>query len=294
MRQFFKSQLRSILGWVTKRTLRKHKPVIIAIIGNGSTSIAREVIYAALNEGLPGRRNLELPEAEFSVPITILDYPHYPQTIVAWVWMLIKSVLQLLTIKPYRHLLVLEMQPLSSRMLDYWLNITSPQFVVKVGKTNTDLRFKNLELKVEPQVIEVKEENSADPIAPFVPVAKELAEKLGIDELDMELGLEALDLPEPRVRFWHSKAGGSVIDATYYYFPIRLDSVLEIVEGFEGNQVCFTPSSDDKQKLTELGGWTINPVDYTPEVNDVILLRGSRTKDFPKYKKYLSTHTPFI
>ncbi len=291
MKNIFRASLRKAIGFLAKRTIAKHNPLIIAVIGNGSTSIAREVIYAALNEALPGRRNLELPEAEFSVPLTILDYPGYPQSILGWLWLLVKTSLQLWSIKPYKHLLVLEMQPLSSQVLDYWLEITQPQFVVQVGALGANGHSR---IQGGWEKLSVDEGGNQDVLEPYIRVAKELGTKLHIDDLDVELGLESLDFPEPRVRFWRSKAGGNVIDATYYYFPIRLESVLEIAESFEGNPICFTSDAEDKRKLAAIGGWEVNPVNYSPKTEDVILLRGLRTQDFPKYKRYLFTHTPFI
>src|SRR5690242_6712489 len=99
---------RLILKHLSRLTIRKHKPLIIGVLGEGPTSIAREFAYAVVSTTLPARRNLETPEAEFSLPLTILDYPNYPQSVVEWLWVMLKTFLQLFTIRPYKHALVLE------------------------------------------------------------------------------------------------------------------------------------------------------------------------------------------
>lgn len=269
MKSLFKSLARRVIGFLAKRTLLKHNPTVIAIVGDGPTSIMREVMYAALKEGIPTRRNLELPEAEFSIPITILDYPNYPRWLGEWLWLIIKTLIQLIKIRPYKHALVLEMHPINEGVWQFWQELTLPFAVVKVGEFPYGSAVKPVEISSDAELEDMKQ------------LAKRVAQIFNLDELDIDLGLETLNFPAGRIRFLRPRFEGVVIDSTHYYFPIRLDSVLEVANAFEGRKIIFTNDRRDWEKLNT--SWKINPVKYTPQENDVVVLRGRRTVDLKKY-----------
>lgn len=269
MKSLFKPFARQIIGFLAKQTLLKHNPTVIAIVGDGPTSIMREVMYSALKEGIPTRRNLELPESEFSIPITILNYPHYPTWVGAWCWLFIKTALQLLKIRPYKHALVLEMHPLNQRAWDYWQQLIQPTAVIKIGEFSYVNRIESINLQSDASVDRMKE------------VATQLAERFDIEDLDIELGLETLTFPAGRIRFLRAKFDGIVIDSTYYYFPIRLESVLEVANAFEGRKVIFTSDKSDWENMD--ASWQVNPANYIPQRNDTVILRGKRTDGLDKY-----------
>ena len=70
--------LRRILKILTQAVIKKHNPTIIALVGERGTSVPREVLYHVLHKHRPTRRNIESPEAEFVVPLTIIGAEHYP------------------------------------------------------------------------------------------------------------------------------------------------------------------------------------------------------------------------
>lgn len=278
--------MRRYLGWIARLTLLKHKPVVIAVVGSGPTSVMREVVYAALNETIPGRRNLELPEAELSIPLTVLDYPSYPGAGWKWLVVILKSLIQLVLIRPYKHLLVLEMQPASLMVLRYWLDITHPQFIINVSQAG--VAGVMLPSMKNSKVVNVRVDEQQGGLEVYAAAAREVASSLGLDELDVELGLETMSFPEPRLRFFAGKAGSLIVDATYYYFPIRWDSVWETVEAMGMHTVVFTSEAKDRGQISD--SVLVNPPNYSPRSGDVVLLRGKRTQVWDKYQKYLASN----
>lgn len=270
MKSLFKSLARRIIGFLAKRVLLKHNPTVIAIVGDGPTSIMREVMFSAVKESVPSRRNLELPEAEFSIPITILNYPNYPKWFGEWVWLVIKTLGQLIKIRPYKHFLVLEMHPINEAVWNYWQELTLPFAVIKVGEFAYQTKIKTLDVGATGEIEEMQG------------LAKRVAMTFNFDELDIDLGLETLTFPKGRIRFLRARFDGVVIDSTYYYFPIKLESVLEVANAFDGNKVIFTDDKRDWEGLDT--SWKINPTDYVPQHNDVVVLRGRRTVDLKKYE----------
>lgn len=264
-----------MLGILTRLTIAKHRPTIIAITGDGQTSVAREILYYILREGFPVRRNLELPEAEFSVPITVFDYRGYPNSKLEWLWMVIKVFGQLFTVRPYSHVLVLELAPTSQQVFDSWLEYLHPQTLIVVGGTVLQLPHAGMQIMKLP-----------DEMGKISQTASEVARNLGMQEVDIELGLTMVNFPEPRVRFLTGSAGQVVVDATHYYFPLKLNSVLELVDGFAGRKVAFTPYELDIKLLQEKG-WEVNPKSYLGKKSDVVLLRGRRMAEYKKYKDKL-------
>lgn len=275
MKQIVRRAGRWLLGILTRLTIAKHRPTIIAITGDGQTSVAREVLYYVLREGFPVRRNLELPEAEFSVPITVFDYPNYPTSKLEWLWLVVKVFGQLFTVRPYSHVLVLELAPTSQQVFDSWLRSLHPQTLVIIGDTNLQLPRTGMQVMKVPD--EMDEINDA---------VSKVAQGLGIDEVDIELGLTMVNFPEPRVRFLTGAAGQVIVDATHYYFPLKLNSVLELVAGFSDRKIAFTPYELDIQVLQE-NGWEVNPRNYGGRKGDVVILRGRRTAEYKKYKDKL-------
>lgn len=268
MFRFLRNTLRTVLKSLTALTLRKHAPTIIAIIGTGQTSVVREVVYNVLRTKYPTRRNVELPEAEFSLPITVFDYPSYPRSAPAWLKLIIKVTIQLVTIKPYKHFLVLELGGLNSAHRRDWLEILAPQVVIRVG---------NSEEVRAVQVIDVSSTNHDIPT--IAGALQPLFSNYNIAQESARVALGSLRLPDARISFESGPNGSLVIDNTYYYFPIKLESVLEVIGEAEGRQVLFTSDTEDIVLLDKLGlagVWLVNPAQFEAQKEDTILLRGHR------------------
>lgn len=278
LRYQIKKQLRPIyrkfLGLIVKATVKKHQPLVVVLVGNGPTSIVREAVFAVLSEVMPARRNIELPEAEFSVPITVLDQKNYPYGFFSWVWFSIKSFVQIFTIRSFKHALVLELKPQNQNVLDYWLDILRPEIFVQLGEFKY---FINKE-----QVKFFRNYNIDDAKAGYEHIATEIGQYLNIDELDIELALANIKLPEARLRILPGLNNSIVFDATHYYFPLKLSSVLETIETDKENCIAFTKYQKDKEVLESLG-WQVNPPNYLPRADDIILIRGRRSNLLSEY-----------
>jgi len=265
MKYYLRPIARSVLRILVKITLFKHKPEIVAIIGSGQTSIAREVIYTVLKEKYPNvRRNLETPEAEFSVPLTILGYPSYPENFLEWFFTLIKLTLQTLLLKPHKHLLVLELSSIHQEIQNYWIQTIKPKTTVEISY---DLPSK-------------------DYLRPFFKKAKEVAKEFNLSKEEIKTGLNRVILPTSKIRFFKGKNRSFIVDASHYYFPAPLDSVLEIVRGLEGRKIAYAKGFE-KNALKELG-FRINPSKYKPKKNDVVVVRGQKMKINPVIKELIS------
>jgi|GEM_PF-1896047 len=260
--------IRKILGYITLRTLQKHQPIIISVAGGGPTSLIREAIFSVVTEKLPTRRNIELPEAEFSIPLTVLGYPDYPSSYSKWIWVIIKSFIQLFTVKAFKHALVLELKPSKTSVMAYWLSILNPEILIQLGTTvyeftPTDFGlFRNYNI----------DDSST---AGYEHIATEVGNYLHMDSLDIELGLAAIRFPEARIRLLPGINSSTVVDATHYYFPLKLASVLETISTGKGRLIAFTDYELDQQLLTA-ENWEVNPLNFTPLKNDTVLLRGRR------------------
>lgn len=266
MKELFRPVLRQVLKVLTILVLRKHKPTVIAIEGLGQTSIAREVIYAVIQTTFPVRRNQESPEAEFSVPLTILAYPRYPSSTLEWLWVLLKTVLQLFTIKPFYHFLVLELNAPNPEIVEYWKQIVKPS-----------------------KSFVVSEYPDSELMEPHFELGWEVADEFGIAEQKVLEVLSTFSLPEARIDIRKGRNGSLVLDATHYYIPIKLDAILELIPAEAKRLIYFGKDRTEMQRLRQLDSrWVFNPLELDHAVEDVIVLRGSRTQTFPLYRHLMA------
>lgn len=240
MRKLFRRLLRKILKYLTRAVLNKHRPKIIALVGETQTAIARETLYAALHEHFPTRRNIEAPEAEFVIPLTIFGADHYPKTVTEWLKILIKTTAQTLFFKPHFHILILEMTTGLSEILGYWLEITKPNFVV------TCEPYPESPYITEETAIKLPEVRS-NRLEPHQELALKIGEGFGISKKEIRSSLSKLSLPTPRIRILPGEAGTFVIDATYEYFPPSIKSLEEILLPLSGNKVWIRSAKNWKE-----------------------------------------------
>lgn len=244
LRKFLRPGGRGVLKFLSLAALRKHQPRVVAVIGDGPTAITREAIYQVLKHRFPTRRNLESPEAEFSIPLTILGADSYPHHLLAWAKVVGRAALQLLKNKPYSHHLILEISSTKPTILNFWLKIIRPGLIVQCGPA-AGLRT----LRSTPQVLAVPldEENGGDYLAPHLKTAVRVGESFGIDPDSAREYLENLELPQSRIRFFPGQTKSQVVvDASYYYSPPPLQSVLEITNQIPGPKLIVS----DQPNLT--------------------------------------------
>ena len=284
--------LRLILKYSAKAALKKHAPEVIAILGAGETAIAREAIYTALKTELPVRRNLESPEAEFSVPLAIFGAKSYPKENTAWVTLLIRTFFQLLFIRPYHHYLILELNAVRPEILRYWLEITKPETAVICGNfTDTDLLPKSPGriFRVASQTPAANQLSPADPYQPYLNMARTVGLFYKIPPDKLEAALTDFELPRGRIRLLTNKYQQTIVDATYYYSPPPLSAVIEVAANLPGGKLLIISPRHRAKAVNQSAEFAVTEPYTVIPLKDysVIILYGPRKEFYPLRKKLL-------
>lgn len=219
--------------------------MVIAVVGEGKTGIVREAIYVILKNHLPVRRNLETPDAEFVLPLTVLGTQEYPTSSFGWLKLLLKSVGQLFFLPKHKNLLVLEIGYTNKEIFDYFWKITQPEILVLCGKApylSSD--------QIAPKTFTVRE---TEDLRGYLQAALKVAESFGIGRKEAEEVLANFTLPRARIRILPAKGGGLIVDASYEYFPPQEETLDEILEALPGKKVLLTPTVKTKPKEIKNG-----------------------------------------
>jgi hypothetical protein len=227
--------LRKTLALLSRWALKKHKPQIVAVVGEGKTAIAREAIYRVVKSKYPVRRNIEAPDAEFVLPLIILGTHEYPHSYLGWLRVLIKAAGQLLIRPPHKHFLVLEIGYLNKEIFDYFWELTHPSILVVCGEApylSEEQTAKN--------TLTIRKE---DDLKPFIETALNVAKIIHIDGKKAKKSLTGFSLPAARIRILKSKSGGTLVDATHQYYPPSEEALDEVLEALPGRKIPITPSA---------------------------------------------------
>ncbi|MEX1061642.1 MAG: hypothetical protein WEC39_00830 [Patescibacteria group bacterium] len=254
--------LKAILKFLSRAAIKKHRPTVISVIGEGKTGIAREAIYTVLKEEFPTRRNLEYPFADFALPLTILGVKNYPTNYAEWARVLIKTILQLLFLPPHKNFLVLEVGYVYKPTFDYFWQITQPDVLVICG--TAPYLSKD---QTAPKIIKVKEPAN---LKDYLAAAQKVGNIFDISPIQSQKALAHFKLPQARIRIIPSLLGGVIVDATYQYFPPDKKAVEEIFKALPGKRIEISP-----QNLTE--GIT----KAQSKENQTIVLTGPYVKMWP-------------
>jgi hypothetical protein len=222
--------LSKILKKLTRAVIEKHEPTIIALVCESGTSVPREVLYQILHNHFPTRRNIESPEAEFAIPLTIIGADNYPQDVIEWLELILKTIGQLVFIPPHNNILILEMNTSLAEILDYWLEITKPEFIITCGSHPQSSYIK------KEAVIEAPPADSAN-LEKYKNLAIRIGNSLGLSKKTIQKDFSAINLPEPRIRILPGANGNFVVDATYKYFPPLQKSLEEVLEPLSGKAI---------------------------------------------------------
>ena len=244
MRGLLRRGLRIILKQLTRAVLAKHKPKIIALVGESQTAIAREALYTVLHEHFPTRRSIEAPEAEFVIPLTIFGANTYPQSIFGWLKVLAKTAAQAIFFKPHFHILILEMTTGLTEILDYWLEITKPNILITCGKHPPSAYI------TEETAIRLPKVRNGY-LKPYRKLALKIGLEFGVPEKEILDGLSKFSLPSPRIRILPGEAGNLIIDATYKYFPPSVKCLEEVLVPLSGNKLWIRSLKDWQEAKVE-------------------------------------------
>ena len=227
--------LKQFLFGLSRWAVDKHRPTVIAVVGEGKTAVAREAIYTALKDKFPTRRNLEAPYADFALPLTVLGAGSYPTSIWEWKKTLFRTLVQLAILPRYKHVLVLEIGYIRKETFDYFWKIVHPNVLVVCGAAP----YLSPNQKA-PVTIKVKEPGNLEN---YLQSAKDVAKALGMKPKDIQKQLANFKLPRARIRVIPTKFGGILIDATYQYFPPDKKAVEEVLKAFPGKRIEISPQN---------------------------------------------------
>ena len=216
-----------LCAFATKLVILKHKPTIYVITGSGETSLVRESLYLSIKEITPTRRNLEKPEAEFSIPLTIFGEFHYPTSLLSWIKIYTLTLLRIIYLKPYKHTIILEINSINQKILNRWLPILNPENLLVVGdilKINLKFEAKLIKINNEQDIIK----DISKQVVDFV------SNKYHINVSEILKKQNSNVTPISRINFAKSKLGNIVINASYFQFAPQIKSVEEIIELFPG------------------------------------------------------------
>jgi hypothetical protein len=179
----------------------------------------------------------------------VLGVPGYPRSNWEWTKVIIKSIGQLIRLRSFKHVIVLELDAVDKEIEAFWLKWLLPKLVVQ---TETNITLKQARLR-----------------------AVEVAERFGIDAEVAEVILEDIQLPEARITVHPGENGSTVIDATHYFYPIDIRSVLEVIgeQSEFSKQIIMSDSRVDFEALNH-DEWLFNPIEITTGPDVLILLRG--------------------
>lgn len=250
---------RRILFFLAQKTLAKHKPDVIAIVGSGATSVAKEAIYTVLKQKYPVRRNLEEPYAEFVVPLTILGEKSYPQNIFEWVILTFRNLGRLFVLPSHKNILILELTTSKKEIFDYWWKLCNPKILVIIG---SELNLKGLQ---KPKITFAVLEKGLS-LTPYFGVAKKIGKKYRISEKEAEDALAHFEFPHPRIKILQGKLQNLIVDATHHFFPPPKESLTEILSHLPGEKIFL----DEKTRLHQGFGGRAK--------NKIIVIQGQKKK----------------
>jgi len=262
----------------TKLIIYKHKPIIYVITGSGETSLVREYLYASIKDIYPTRRNIEKPEAEFSIPLTVFGEFDYPKSLLKWVKIYLLTILRIIYLKPYKNTLILEINSINQKILEKWLPILNPENIFVIGNI----------LKVDPQ-LEYKAiniENHKDFTTDIAnQISKFVSSKYNIS-LEQIFAKQQNIIPISKINFAKTRYGNIVIDASYFQFPPQIKSIEEIIEVFPGTKKLIgnIPASWTENKFIK----SLDIISSFDKANkeDILILVGNR-KDVINLRKEL-------
>lgn len=105
---YHKEIIKKILVYLAVKTLVKHKPYVIALIGSVGKTMARETIYAVLSKKHSVRTSEKSLTTDIGVPLTILGCPYTIRTISGWIYNIVHAFRYTFFTKHYPEYLILE------------------------------------------------------------------------------------------------------------------------------------------------------------------------------------------
>jgi len=115
---------------LSKWAIKKHRLKICAVVGTSGTKLTAEMFAEMLAKDHIVRRQLEIPFWDFSIPLSILGIDDKKYSVIGWFEVLLYTAKVLLLVKPSPGWVVLQMNSLKEGIVDYWLEIVSPDLMI--------------------------------------------------------------------------------------------------------------------------------------------------------------------
>jgi UDP-N-acetylmuramoyl-tripeptide--D-alanyl-D-alanine ligase len=137
--------LKKILRILSIGILRKYNPIVIGITGSAGKTSTKEAIYTILKNKFRCRRNRGNFNNEIGVPLTILGNYSETKGKIFWIFVLIKSILNILfgLKRFYPNVLILELAADKPGDIKYLVDIVKPQIgiITAIGKIPVHVEF---------------------------------------------------------------------------------------------------------------------------------------------------------
>lgn len=165
-----RSLLKTILKFLSRFAIRKHKIRVVAVSGWYGTWLAKESIYLTLKDDYKVRRNVSSIDWDFSIPLTILGYEDKRYSPLGWLNVIFSTSWVLLFERSNPHIQVLELDANKREIYEYWLSIMQPEVLVLI---NSRPGMENVEELLVSSLIKdgllIYEEDKKDVVMKYLP-----------------------------------------------------------------------------------------------------------------------------
>ncbi|MFH1547269.1 MAG: hypothetical protein ABIC57_02175 [bacterium] len=122
--------LSSLLKFLSKWAISKHKLRIAVVVGTSGTKITAELFGEMLAKDHVVRKQLEVPFWDFSIPLAILGIDDKIYSFWGWFDVIIEALKVLIFGRSNPGWVVLQMNSLKNEIVEYWLEIVVPDIAI--------------------------------------------------------------------------------------------------------------------------------------------------------------------
>jgi hypothetical protein len=135
-----RNQYKKIIGFLTRRTIKKNQMTNFVVRGWYGTEITKEFIYHSLNTKFYVRRNITKPWWDMSYPLAILGYSDERRNVFGWMNLICRVSMRLLFGKKHKQYIVLNINYADKNTIKFWDTFINPSYLVITSyKKNFDL-----------------------------------------------------------------------------------------------------------------------------------------------------------
>jgi UDP-N-acetylmuramoyl-tripeptide--D-alanyl-D-alanine ligase len=188
-----KDSVIKLLAYLSRKIISKYHPLIIAITGSVGKTSAKEAIFDIVSQKYKSRKPEKNFNNELGLPLTILGTESPGRNPFAWLYVLAKGTLLIISKQPYPEVLVLEMGIDRPGDMNYLLKIVRPNIAVI-----TNIGLSHYEYFKDEAVLENEKGKLAQAVLPGGTVivnadnSKAFAQKSKTSEKSLSYGAQSL------------------------------------------------------------------------------------------------------